>query len=114
MTVVAMDANTLAITTTMCTALSEKGVRLAQKMQVGPYDHSCRSTVTVSYRRLKLAQLLTQLGVFLTLDRESAAMSCSVRSTRPSPERVCQTLSAHLHFRNVLAVIEHVQMNIKT
>jgi hypothetical protein len=43
-------------------ALSEKGVRLAQKMQVGPYIH-----VGVQLERLKLAQLLGQLGVFLTL-----------------------------------------------
>jgi hypothetical protein len=42
--------------------LSEKGVRLAQKMQVG------RALLwEYGYTRLKLAQLLGQLDVFLTL-----------------------------------------------
>ena len=40
---------------------SEKGVRLAQKMRVGP-----RIPVGVQLKRLELAQLLGQLGVFLT------------------------------------------------
>ena len=40
----------------------EQGVRLAQKMQVGP-----RIPGEYSYKGLKLAQLLGQLGVFLTL-----------------------------------------------
>ena len=40
--------------------LSAKGVRLAQAMQVGP-----RIPGEYSYKGLKLAQLLGQLGVFL-------------------------------------------------
>ena len=40
---------------------SEKGVRLAQKMKIGP-----RIPVEYSYKKVKLAQLLGQLGIFLT------------------------------------------------
>ena len=43
-------------------APSENDVRLAQQMQVGP----CVPEWGYSYNRLKLAQLLGQLGVFLT------------------------------------------------
>jgi hypothetical protein len=47
----------------VCAALlREKGVRLAQKMQAGPCI-----PVGEQLERLKLAQLLGQLGVFLTL-----------------------------------------------
>jgi hypothetical protein len=45
----------------ICFAWSEKGVGLAQKMQVGPcipWEYS--------YKRLQLAQLLGKLGVLLT------------------------------------------------
>jgi hypothetical protein len=41
----------------------EKGVGLAQKMQVAPYTFLWEC----SYKRLKLAQFLGQLGVFLIL-----------------------------------------------
>ena len=43
---------------------SEQGVRLVQNVQVGPYAFLWE----YRYRRLKLAQLLGQLGIFLTWD----------------------------------------------
>jgi hypothetical protein len=43
---------------------SEKCVTLPQKMQVGPCIHM--GVGEYSYKRLKLAQLLGQLGVFPT------------------------------------------------
>ena len=41
-------------------------------MQVGPKDAFLWEC---SYKRLKLAQLLGQLGVFLTLEKQSPVMS---------------------------------------
>ena len=43
-----------------CPPSSEKGVRLAQKMQAGPAAHAF--SWEYSYKSLKLAQLLGQLG----------------------------------------------------
>ena len=56
----------------MTLAWSEKGVRLAQNMQVGhAFLWEC------SYKRLRLAQLLGQLGVFLTLAGASTQIQLS-------------------------------------
>ena len=53
---------------------SERGVRLAQKMQVGPcIPVGNTSNTAVTCKRLKLAQVLGQLGVFLTTPRAAAS-----------------------------------------
>ena len=52
---------------------SAKGVRLAQKMQVGPCIPG-----EYSYKRLKLAQLLGQLSIFLTVVPGRNAISLSL------------------------------------
>ena len=55
-------------------AWSQKGVKLAQKMQVAILWE-------YRYKRLKLRRLLGQLGVFLTLDNYTTDWSTLPRQT---------------------------------
>jgi hypothetical protein len=62
-------------TVTDSSGCSEKGVRLAQKVQVG---HAF--LWEYSYKTLELAQLLGQLGVILTCAAAVSSMRASVRA----------------------------------